>query len=64
MLKVKEGDKVSMNEDVLVLEAMKMEFNVKAGEGSAAYIVHKLLVQNGQVVNLGTPVVVLQKVYK
>lgn len=63
-IKVKEGDTVSMNEIVLVLEAMKMEFSIKAGNSAASYTVHKLLVQNGQVVNLGLPLVVLEKVDK
>jgi urea carboxylase len=61
-IEVKEGAVVSKNGLLLVLEAMKMEFIVKAGDGAASYTVHKLLVQQGQMVNLGTPIAVLQKI--
>jgi urea carboxylase len=61
-IKVKEGDVVSKNEVIVVLEAMKMEFNVKSGQVADSYSVQKLLVKPGQMVHLGAPIAILERI--
>ncbi|MCY1496214.1 Acetyl-coenzyme A carboxylase carboxyl transferase subunit alpha [compost metagenome] len=56
-LEVAEGDAVAVGQTVAVLEAMKMEFEVKA---SRSGIVRALAAQPGQALNEGTPLLFLE----
>ncbi|EST07307.1 Carbamoyl-phosphate synthetase large subunit-like, ATP-binding domain protein [Kalmanozyma brasiliensis GHG001] len=50
-LSVQEGDKIALGQELAVLEAMKMEHVVRADAACAGGVVHKILVQQGGVVN-------------
>jgi biotin carboxyl carrier protein len=56
-INVKEGDKVGKDQELLVLEAMKMEMTVQAGRDG---IVAQILVSEGDFVNEGDTVMVLK----
>lgn len=56
-INVKPGDRVALNQVLLVMEAMKMETNVASPiEG----VVHEVLVEKGAVVKQGQPLVTFE----
>lgn len=60
---VREGDRVlSADQTVAVLEAMKLEIKVPAGEeAGAGGVVEKVLVREGEVVSAGAKLVLVRK---
>lgn len=61
-LLIREGDRItSATQTVAVLEAMKLEINVPAGERMMGGVVEKVLVREGEVVGAGTNIVLVRK---
>ncbi|KAI1759909.1 AHS2-domain-containing protein [Hypoxylon sp. FL1150] len=58
---VKPGEIVEKGKAVVVLEAMKMEIPVVAGEAHDGLVVREVLVDEGTLVSPGTPLVLLDK---
>ena len=56
-INVEEGEKVLADQKLLVLEAMKLENNITS---TCAGVVKKILVREGQAVNQGQPLVVVE----
>lgn len=56
-IKVTEGQKVKKGDDIFILEAMKMENEIKAGHDAT---VEKIVVTKGQQVNTGDVLVILK----
>ncbi|MDG6220062.1 MAG: biotin/lipoyl-binding protein [Candidatus Thermoplasmatota archaeon] len=57
-IKVKEGDKVSEKQTLMILEAMKMEYQIKAPYSG---LVKKILFEEGKPVDIGALLIDLQK---
>jgi len=60
-VEVKEGDEIKSEQTVSILEAMKLEIPVKADESMAGGKVEKLLVKPNDVVQAGSPLMLLRK---
>ena len=56
-INVKEGEQVAKDQELFVIESMKMEITVSAPQGGT---VEKILVKEGDFVNEGDPVIVLK----
>ncbi len=60
-VEVKEGDKISEEQIVSILEAMKLEIPVKADSSMAGATVEKMIVKPNDVVEAGKPLMLLKK---
>jgi len=60
-VEVKEGDEITNEQIVSILEAMKLEIPVKADESMVGAKVEKLLVKPNDVVEAGKPLILLRK---
>jgi urea carboxylase len=60
-VEVKEGDKISNEQTVSILEAMKLEIPVKADSSMEGATVEKLIVKPNDVVDAGKPLMLLKK---
>lgn len=58
---VEEGQKLEAGQTVAILEAMKMEINVKVNSALAGATVKELLVNPGDTVDSGCPVIAVKK---
>lgn len=56
-IEVKEGDKVSANQGIMIVEAMKMQNEMKSPKDG---IVKKIYVKNGQTVNSGDSLISIE----
>ncbi len=60
-VEVKEGDSIKLEQVVSILEAMKLEIEVKAEESMEGATVEKLLVKPNDVVSAGKPLMLLRR---
>lgn len=60
-VQVKQGDTISANQVVIILEAMKLEIEVHAEAEVEGGVVDKLLVKPNDVVEAGKPIVLVRK---
>ena len=60
-IEVKEGDKISSEQIVSILEAMKLEIPVKADDSMEGATVEKMIVKPNDVVEAGKPLMLLKK---
>jgi len=60
-VEISEGDKVTKEKVVTILEAMKLEIPVRADEDVVGWTVEKVLVKPNDVVQAGNPLVLLRK---
>lgn len=60
-VEISEGDEVTKEKVVTILEAMKLEIPVRADEDVVGWTVEKVLVKPNDVVQAGNPLVLLRK---
>lgn len=58
---MKQGDTISANQVVIILEAMKLEIEVHAETDVEGGVVDKLLVKPNDVVEAGKPIILVRK---
>ncbi|KAI9932163.1 hypothetical protein MW887_009673 [Aspergillus wentii] len=60
-VEVKQGDKIGEDQVVIILEAMKLEIAVRADPASVGTTVEKVLVQSGDSIEAGKPLLLTRK---
>lgn len=60
-IEVKEGNRISKDQVVAVLEAMKLEIAVRAEQSADGATVEKILVKPNDVVEAGKPLVLVRR---
>lgn len=60
-IEVKEGDKLGEDHLVTILEAMKLEINVRAEPATVGGTVDKILVKQGDSIEAGKPMFLIRK---
>ena len=63
-VEVKQGEVVEKDQVVVILEAMKLEIAVRADPAAVGTTVEKILVQQGDSIEAGKPLLLTRKVSK
>jgi biotin carboxyl carrier protein len=63
-VEVKEGDKLDADQVVVILEAMKLEIAVRSEAPVVGSVVEKILVQQGDSIEAGKPLMLVRRAEK
>jgi biotin carboxyl carrier protein len=63
-VEVKEGDKLDTDQVVVILEAMKLEIAVRSEAPVVGSVVEKILVQQGDSIEAGKPLMLVRRAEK